>query len=144
MTVQFSIENEIKKPLDFNNLCSICGCSEGNKHTLPCNHFFHYNCLLKYLQSESKNKNNSNMCPYCRQSFGYLPLESGMKPIKNIHLEYKMKNGKTNNISHDLCAGYYLSGINKGTKCLNHCIKDSKYCRFHKNTDTQSNTSISI
>jgi hypothetical protein len=134
MSIKSSIENEIKIPLDFNNLCSICGCSQGDKHILPCNHFFHYECLLKYLQSEPKNITTSNDCPYCRIPFGYLPLLLGMKPIKFIHSEYtfnKNKLNKSSRIQKELCNGYYLSGKNKGEKCMNYCILDHKYCRFH-------------
>jgi hypothetical protein len=145
MTIQFSIINELKKPLDFNDLCSICGCNSGSKHILPCNHYFHYDCLLKYLQSEPKNASSTNDCPYCRQSFGYLPLEPGMKPIKYIHLEYKRNTKTNNNINNqkqeNLCAGYYLSGKNKGNNCLNYSILGSTYCRFHnKNKNTNKNT----
>lgn len=133
------IEKEIKKPLDFNNLCSICGCDFSEmKHTLPCNHCFHYDCILNYLQSEHKNINSTNDCPYCRQSFGYLPLLKGMKPIKYIHSEYKKKlkipnqdQTKIKNKNQDVCDSYYLSGKNKGEKCNNLCINNTKFCRFH-------------
>jgi hypothetical protein len=85
---------------------------------------------------------SSNDCPYCRQSFKYLPLEPGIKPIKYIHSEYKLNyihsEYKSNNIKNKnqdnqqiLCTGHYLSGKNKGEQCLNYCITDSKYCRFH-------------
>jgi hypothetical protein len=144
MSIKNSIEIELKKPIDFNNLCSICGCNFVNDgHKLPCNHIFHYDCLLKFLQINITNTNKTNECPYCRQKFDYLPLLPGIKPIKFIHSEYKTKqineivadDGIKNEIpDYKRCNSIYLSGKNKGKRCNNqavHFLNNQKYCRHH-------------
>jgi len=56
--------NNFKAGDDFLCKCLICQCSyeEGEKlRKLPCNHYFHAECVDQWLQSKWK-------CPYCRQS----------------------------------------------------------------------------
>ena len=50
---------------------------------LPCNHVFHYECLMKTFDNSNRNR-----CPYCREKACYLPLANGVKKIKpGIHCE---------------------------------------------------------
>ena len=124
------LENELHKDINFDNLCTICGedLNQNICHTLNCKHIFHYNCLIKYLQTDFSFP-RSNKCPYCKTSFTFLPLIGNIKPIKFIHLEYNNKykiQVKNNN-----CNGIYTSGKNKGLPCNNKISELIKYCRYH-------------
>ena len=72
--------------------------SKNNKVTLKCKHAFHYNCILSAFKNDNSKhyKTKKNMCPYCRSSGGYLPLEPGVIPIKYIHKEYSDYANNTN------------------------------------------------
>jgi len=131
------LEKELNQPLDFDSLCMLCGTtldkSNQNTHILPCNHKFHYLCLINYLKydttlnySKIYNPTFNNNCPYCRNNFGYLPLKNGIKPLKNIHIEYFTQKIKSNKLI--LC-----SAIKKnGSKCNKICLKNNKLCGIHK------------
>ena len=134
---QNDLDKELNIPINFDSLCSICGSNilENEKiHILPCNHKFHYDCLLKFLKTDLSYP-RCNKCPYCRQEFTYLPLLDDIKPIKFIHKEYYSK-----------CSGVYLSGKLKGNMCNNQIIitddnndNENKYCRYHKKQAKNSN-----
>lgn len=146
---QNDLDNELSIPLNFDSLCSICGSDileNEQDHILPCNHKFHYDCLLKFLKFDLSYP-RCNKCPYCRQEFLYLPLLEGMKPIKSIHKEYneKVKLFKFNNhfqYEKELikCKGIYLSGKQRGLECNNfisvqkneNYMNQDYYCRYHQ------------
>ena len=48
--------------------CDICKCSnDENTVILPCQHYFHQNCILDYLKSFVKDstRDDNFKCPYC-------------------------------------------------------------------------------
>ena len=61
---------------DEEECCGICGELMKNKfvYNLPCNHTFHYECILKTLKTS---KSVCNKCPYCRKSFELLEPVNG-------------------------------------------------------------------
>jgi hypothetical protein len=129
------LENELKKDINFDTICTICGDNLNDSicHTLNCKHIFHYNCLIKYLQTDFSFP-RSNKCPYCKTAFTFLPLIGNIKPIKFIHYEYYNKSLKNQEKLHT-CNGIYTSGKNKGEPCNNKISELIKYCRYHYNQD---------
>lgn len=154
---------ELKKKINFDNLCMVCGSDieRKDRKTLKCNHFFHYNCLIKYFQFENQYP-HPNQCPYCRSNCGFLELLKGEKPKRNVHEEYYnksikqckgiKKNGeKCNKIPKEdeeycgyhipkTCSGIYKTGKNKGKKCQKVVKNKDGLCHYHKKK--QSNKSI--
>ena len=72
--------------------CAICGLDIDDKfsYKLPCNHVFHYECIMKTFQnSPKKYKKQFNHCPYCRLKTDYLPLVNGLKKIiPGVHCDF--------------------------------------------------------
>jgi len=99
--------------------CSICGIDLKDKYQykLPCNHTFHYECLLKTFVSLNKDtyKYNNN-CPYCRDKCGYLPIVNGLTKIK-VGIHVSKKEEITYNCNHISCQAILQRGKNKGNQC---------------------------
>ena len=122
--------------------CPICMeiIKDKDKVTLKCNHVFHYNCILATLKNDMKGKSNyyknkpRNKCPYCRTSIGYLPLQEGTIPIKDIHKEYIDLLKGTNiekYLVEGVCCAILKTGKNAGTQCKRKLHNGSKYCKIH-------------
>lgn len=111
--------------------CSICGIplKEKYKHSLQCNHKFHYECLLKTFTSNSKYE--KKRCPYCKTKCNSLPMINGIKkPIHGIHYNtieefdnLEIKNTKCNHI--------LLKGKRKGEECGKNCKIGYNVCQSH-------------
>ncbi len=125
---------DLTDSLNFDILCTICGCylEKENEHILPCDHKFHYNCLVKFFQFDISHP-RINKCPYCRNIVNYLPLKDGMTPLKYIHAEYKKKEKKETQDDVDtvfFCCGHRKDGSPcknrikvEGGKCFQHSLK---------------------
>ena len=122
--------------------CPICMevIKEKDKVTLKCNHVFHYNCILATLKNDMKGqshyykKKNRNKCPYCRSTIGYLPLQEGTIPIKDIHKEYNDILKGTNidkYLVKGVCCAILKTGKNAGMQCKRKLYNGSKYCKIH-------------
>ena len=127
---------------------------------LLCGHRYHYSCIEFSYQYSDKYR----QCPYCRQTGGWLPLLSGMKPKRNIHKEYislkkrihrRKKYGISNYLlsknkqvlttltalnsskeqSTAVCQAIIQSGPKKGNQC-SHSTKYGNYCGRHKKFHT--------
>jgi hypothetical protein len=110
--------------------CAICGLSLCKKfsYKLPCNHMFHYECLVKTFDNVNKNR-----CPYCREKSHYLPVVNGIKKLlPGVHygdietmqkLEYNHVNTK--------CEYIFTKGKNKGNKCGKNCKLGYNVCNSH-------------
>ena len=110
------------------NLCPICyeSLSKKYKHTLNCNHTFHYECLYNSFKHDWL-----NMCPYCRSEDNYLPIVNGIKKTKlYIHKTDDIKNYK--NI---LCDHIISRGKNKGNNCNKNCVLGEYKCSSHLQKD---------
>ena len=114
-----------------NNDCAICGLELTCKftHTLKCNHEFHYECLLKTLQSCKGYNHNvkRNHCPYCRDKCGYIPAINGLRKltigIHDIQLNKYFQSVK--------CSHVLLRGKRKGLLCDKNCKLGYLYCSSH-------------
>jgi hypothetical protein len=125
------LNEQLKIPINFDSLCTICGSDINNENDLQlleCNHKFHYKCILKYLISNlnQNSKHNQNCCPYCKQSFNFLPLKNNIKYIKYIH-EIPKPKLNSNEISY-YCKGFSLSG----EMCKKKVAINGSYCHIHK------------
>jgi hypothetical protein len=80
--------------------CAICFDKLKNDIThLSCNHFFHYNCICKWIDKKEQEKNKIILCPLCNQRFDiikiYLPTDDDIlikffdDQTKNIKLKAK-------------------------------------------------------
>ena len=108
------------------NTCSICGDNIENefKHTLKCNHTYHYQCILLSF----KNMNN-NECPTCRSNNNFLPLVNGLNKVyEGIHDTTELYK-----FSNHTCDMVLKKGKNKGKKCSKNCILGRDYCKVHYN-----------
>jgi len=119
-----------------NDECSICGVDfKGKyKHQLPCNHIFHYECLLKTFISSKQT--TLKYCPYCRKKCGHLPIVNGLKKLEiGIHVssieEMSYANGMSK-IQNVFCKATLQKGKNKGNTCNKHCLLGFEYCGLHK------------
>ena len=117
------------KETDDEECCGICGELMKNKYsyTLPCNHTFHYECILKTLKTS---KSACNKCPYCRRSFEILEPVNGLKSlVHGIHFKNcdaglpKYKNVK--------CEHIMTRGKNKGNICGKNCQLGFFRCGLH-------------
>jgi len=119
--------------------CSICGIDLKDKYQykLPCNHTFHYECLLKTFVSLNKDtyKYNNN-CPYCRDKCGYLPIVNGLTKIK-VGIHVSKKEEITYNCNHISCQAILQRGKNKGNQCNKKCLLGYEYCGLHKKKNVQ-------
>ena len=125
---------------DRDNECPICynEIKDGDKVVLKCKHKYHYECILHaYKTDNSKKKHykpNYNICPFCRQPGGYLPLKEGEIPIKHIHREYLdyVKGNSENSLIKGVCMAILKSGKNAGKQCKRKLESlDCKYCKIH-------------
>lgn len=125
--------------IDEDNECSICcnDIKEGERVTLKCGHFFHYDCIMSIFKNDNSRyyKSSKNVCPYCRKPSGYIPLKPGVIPVKYIHKEYN-EYIKTNDIKKYLvkgvCGAILKSGKNAGCQCKKPLDKNSDfYCTRH-------------
>ena len=119
--------------------CSICGLElkEKYQHKLPCNHVFHYECLLKTFISLNKDTYKySNNCPYCRSPCDYLPVVNGLKKlIVGVHFETVQEFTDENGIlklKNNSCQYILKKGKNKGNQCNKKCFLGYEYCKIHK------------
>jgi len=130
--------------------CPICMevIKEKDKVTLKCNHVFHYNCILATLKNDMKGqshyykKKNRNKCPYCRSTIGYLPLQEGTIPIKDIHKEYSDILKGTNidkYLVQGVCCAILKTGKNAGMQCKRKLYNGSKYCKIHYKSNENEN-----
>ena len=114
------------KETDTKEICSICGgyLEDEFKHTLNCNHTFHYNCLFLTF----KNLKNNN-CPYCRGQNNLLPLVNGIrKVVPTIH---ELNNLEDFNYESKPCNAILKRGKNKGNECGRFCKLGYDKCRMH-------------
>jgi len=114
--------------------CSICGLNLKDKYQykLPCNHPFHYECLLKTFTPTKQYQ--INHCPYCRVKCGYLPIVNGLKKITiGVHgtSSELFAPGKSE-IKNEPCKAILQKGKNKGNICNKHCLLGFEYCGLHK------------
>ena len=102
--------------------CSICGEDDkfSIKHTLCCNHTFHYNCLFLTFKNMKTNR-----CPYCRKSGNYLPLLNG---IKKTYINIHEMNDDFQNIP---CSSLIQRGPNKDKPCGKNCHLGFNFCKMH-------------
>ena len=129
-------EEESKEPeTDFDNLCFICYENIDKSQpqvTLPCQHRYHYQCILLVFKSIiQKSSYASKQCPYCRSNTLFLPLIPGIQPIKYIHQEY-LPSGKSKiQYIPGKCKYILKRGPKSGYQCSN-CIKtEDGYCKKH-------------
>ena len=110
--------------------CAICGLSLNDKfpYKLPCNHVFHYECLMKTFDNSNRNR-----CPYCREKACYLPLVNGVKKIKpGVHCEdIQTQHILEKNHVNTTCEYVFVKGKNKGAKCGKHCKLGYTVCGSH-------------
>lgn len=107
--------------------CSICGedYSKDIKHTLVCNHSFHYNCLFQTFKNMKIND-----CPYCRSQNNLLPLVNGIKKVYcNIHDVNNLTSIK--DYKSKPCKAILKKGKNKGNECGCFCKLGYEYCTRH-------------
>ena len=120
--------------------CSICGLDLKDKfcYQLKCSHEFHYECLMKtFISNPKTNKDNNNLCPYCRGKSDYLPIVNGLKKlIIGVHVnsinDCYDENGLSKN-KNESCKYILKRGKNKGNECSKNCFLGYKYCKVHKN-----------
>ena len=124
--------------------CPICGI-ELNKeytHKLPCNHEFHYECLLKSFKMTKGNIKKHHYCPYCRKAYTLLPIVNGLKKIEpGIHVHRKdyymdiglgtIYNAKLVNLKNEPCKAALKKGKRKGQLCGKHCKLGYEFCGTH-------------
>jgi hypothetical protein len=109
------------------DICAICGDSKKDKYiqTLQCNHCFHYECIQKTFQCDSK---KNNLCPLCRQPHGLLPIVNGI-PKLIIGIHYKTQCPKF--YSSTKCDHKLISGKRKGEECGAKCMLGFNICKRH-------------
>ena len=128
-------EEQQEEETDFDNLCFICyeNIDESQPQvTLPCQHRYHYQCILLVFKSIlQKSSYASKQCPYCRSNTPFLPLIPGIQPMKFIHQEY-LPNGKSKiQYLPGKCKYILKRGAKSGYQCSN-CIKtEDGYCKKH-------------
>ena len=73
--MKYKLLNEIDiNNININNECCICLSNiDNNKVILNCNHFFHKNCILSWMDTRQN-------CPICRKDTKYI---LNLKPEKN-------------------------------------------------------------
>ena len=109
------------------DLCSICGddYNKDIKHTLQCNHSFHYQCLFLTFKNMKINE-----CPYCRGSDNLLPLINGIKKVcPNIHNITELN--MISDYKSIPCQPVLKKGKNKGNECNCHCRLGYDFCTRH-------------
>ena len=111
--------------------CAICGLPLSCKYTykLKCSHEFHYECLLKTLQSSIVYNHNvkKNQCPYCRDRCGYIPAVNGLKKLTpGIH--DILMNSDFQSVK---CQHILTRGKRKGLLCDKNCKIGYMYCVNH-------------
>ena len=111
-------------------VCLICGDELKNKYVqkLNCNHYFHYECLMKSFVNSI---DPMNRCPLCRTIVDKLPIVNGLKKLSGgIHyndfeelkqIEYKNKP----------CCHILKTGKNKGQPCNKNCKLGYMTCNRH-------------
>ena len=139
----FNFSEELNKAInDSTNKDNICLISheplcECKKITLPCNHSFNYDILIKSLE---KNKNYHNIksyntdtkynCPYCRKSSNLLlPYIPELYKKKLYGINY----GSREKIKSNVCT--FIDNYNK--KCEKICINNLCYKHYLKSTKTK-------
>lgn len=119
--------------------CSICGLQLNEKfqYKLPCNHIFHYECLLKTFITNSEKDRG---CPYCRKKTDYLPLVYGLKKVvPGIHCSYHdLKNKKEELKNYQVrCKHILTRGARKHEECGKSCQLGFQYCINHLKSNPQ-------
>ena len=115
--------------------CSICGLKLLDKysHNLQCNHIFHYECLMKTFIRSKMYKSNTNSCPYCRETCGYLPIVNGLKKIFiGVHVSNAKELISMIDHKNTPCQFILTRGKNKGNQCSKNCFLGYDYCKVHK------------
>lgn len=113
---------------DDEECCGICGDAMSQKYVykLPCNHEFHYECILKTLKT---NKSTCNKCPYCRGSFEILEPINGLKGLQyGIHFKTYDTIPEYTNVK---CDHIMARGKNKGNVCGKNCQLGFFRCGLH-------------
>ena len=112
--------------------CMICGdlLQNGCIECLPCNHVYHYECLLKTFQvSKKKTYSYKNRCPYCRKSCGHLRIVNGLpKLYPKIHYDL---HGEIPEYTQVKCCHIMTRGKNKGSICNRKCQLGFNVCKMH-------------
>ena len=112
--------------------CAICALPLKDMYceTLPCNHVFHYECLLKtFVAGKRMSYKHVNRCPYCRSLGGYLPPINGLpKLIGKIHYN---PGGPIPECPKIRCQHVLLRGKNKGQTCDKKCRMGFVQCKTH-------------
>ena len=125
MNIEKNIKEDIEEDIEE---CSICGdeLSIKYKHTLKCNHTFHYECLQKSLKFSKKNN-----CPICRDKFDFLEPVNGIKKLI-IDVHYNNKNKEIiNNYNNIKCDYIFTKGKNINKKCNKNCKLGFFKCNTH-------------
>ena len=117
-------KDESKDENAYKLYCGICGddYSKNIMYKLPCNHEFHYDCLIKTFQY-SNNKYNS--CPYCRRKVGYLSVPEGRTPVKYINSPTLLITGGYK------CKAILKSGKRCGQECGSNVVSSYNLCKRH-------------
>tara|TARA_A100001015_G_scaffold299925_1_gene384638 strand:+ start:803 stop:1294 length:492 start_codon:yes stop_codon:yes gene_type:complete len=120
-------KNNDEKIIDekkYKSYCGICGenYSKSSLYKLPCNHEFHYDCLIKTFQYSSTKYNS---CPYCRAKVGYLSVPEGRTPIKYINSPTLLKSEGYK------CKAILKSGNRCGQECGSNVFPSYNLCKRH-------------
>ena len=126
-------------------LCMICGVSLdiGYTECLPCNHAYHYECIMKTYQMSCLGKkgiHHKNRCPYCRKSSGLLPIVNGLTKLHaGIHYEYLSDIPPYVPIK---CNHVMTRGKHKGCPCNRKCQTGFYVCKMHNKPNKHKNTNL--
>ena len=98
--------------------------ANNNVVQLKCGHIFLYESILesyKITNNKGRNYLSKQLCPYCLQKGGLLPIKENIQYIKGVN--YKSKNITMNNLDNKIfkCCAKLKSGPNKGQLCNNNC-----------------------
>ena len=110
--------------------CVICGdeLKNGYVHKLDCNHYYHYECLMKSFAGST---DSYNRCPLCRTVVTRLPIVNGLKKLTggiHYHSFEELKNIEYENKP---CCHILKSGKNKGQPCNKNCKIGYMTCSRH-------------
>lgn len=91
---------------------------------LQCGHIFEYSSIFesyKITNNKGRNYLSKQLCPYCLQKGGLLPIKEDQEYIKGVNYK-STKSYRTKNKNESFkCCAIITSGINKGKTCNNNC-----------------------